>query len=90
MAVRTVIVEPETEKYLQNEADRLNRLDDVYRSLEWRLARNPSIGEQIPGWNPPRFLVKSINWKSIPFRLTLLYRFTDEEVVIEFARVEDV
>lgn len=90
MTIRTVIVEPETEKYLQEEAERLNRLDDVYRALEWVLARNPSVGIQISRWNPPRFLVKSINWVSIPFRLTLLYRFTDEEVVIEFAKIEEV
>lgn len=90
MAARTVIIEPETEKFLQEEADRLDRLDDVYRALEWRLARNPSVGEPVPGWNPPRFLVKSLNWQSIPFRLTLLYSFTEEEVFIEFARIEEV
>jgi len=89
MAVRTVIVESETEKYLQDEADRLDRLNDVYRALEWLLARNPEMGEQIPDWDPPKYLVKSINWQSIPFRLTLLYRFTNEEVFIEFARIEE-
>lgn len=90
MAIRTVIIEPETEKYLQEEAERLSRLDDVYSAMEWLLSRNPLVGEQVPHWNPPKFIVKSTNWHSIPFRLTLLYSFTDEEVVIEFAKIEEV
>jgi len=61
MAVRTVIIERETEKYLQDAVDRIPRLEDVYGALEWRLARNPEIGEQIPNWNPPKYLVKSID-----------------------------
>lgn len=87
---RSVILESAAAEFLDESADRLPRLKDVLQALEWRLARQPEIGTPVSSFSPLRYLVKSEDWGVFPFRLTLLYPFTDEEVIIEFADIEEV
>ena len=84
---RTVIVEPAVEEYLREEERKDPLLRNVFRALEWRLARQPEIGYRVPGFNPPRYLVRSQPYRlPVPRFLRLLYRFTEEEIVLEFAK----
>src|SRR5207249_404502 len=86
---RTVIVEPAVEDYLREEERKDPLLRNVLRALEWRLARQPEIGYRVPGYNPPRYIVRSQPYRMPVSRfLRLLYRYTDDEVIIEFAQVE--
>lgn len=85
---RTVILEPAAQAYLEEQERKDPMLNNVLRALEWRLARQPEIGYRVPGYNPPRFLVKSRPYR-LPFPrfLRLLYRYTENEVTVEFAQV---
>ncbi|HXF93637.1 MAG TPA: hypothetical protein VNK46_12840 [Nitrospiraceae bacterium] len=90
MAVaRTVVIEPAAKEYLEQEEQKDPLLRNVVRALEWRLARQPEIGYRVPGFTPPRYLVRSQPYRlPVPRFLRLLYRYTEDEVVIEFAQVE--
>lgn len=85
---RTVILEPPVQAYLEEQERKDPMLKNVLLALEWRLARQPEIGYRVPGYNPPRYLVKSRPYRlPLPRFLRLLYRYTDNEVIIEFAQV---
>lgn len=85
---RTVIWESAVGEYLEKEERKDPYLKNVARALEWRLARQPEIGYRVPTFNPPRYLVKSKPYRlPLPRYLRLLYRYTDDEVIIEFAKV---
>jgi len=86
---RIVRYERVVQDYLTQEIRNHRRLAEVLRALEWRLARQPEIGYQIPNLTPPRFLAKSLPYRfPIPLVLTLMYQYTDEEVIVELARVD--
>ena len=86
---RTVILEDAAREYLDEEERKYPRLSEVYRALEWRIARQPEAGYRIPNYTPARYLVKSLYRQPCACILTLMYRFTESEVNIEFVRVEE-
>lgn len=63
------------------EADQ--RLSEVYRGLQWRLARGPEqTGQAVPGTNPPVRVVVSNPTPGFPDVLVLLFTYTEEKVHI--------
>lgn len=86
---RTVILENVVREYLEAEIRGYPRLRDYYRALEWRIARQPELGYPVPSSNPRRYLAKTIPFRfPVPLVLTIMYRYTESEVVIELARVD--
>src|SRR5207248_5461574 len=63
------------------EADQ--RLREVYRGLQWRLARGADrTGQAVPGTNPPVRVVVSNPTPGFPDVLVLLFTYTAEKVHI--------
>ena len=59
------------------------RLDEVYRSIEWLLSRQPERGVRVPNTNPVRYLIKVDPVASAGSKgLLLLYTFDDSYVDI--------
>lgn len=86
---RSVKVEREVEEYIQIEEKKYTRIRDVFDALLWRIARQPEIGYPIVHLSPERYLIKSHPFRlPVPIQLKLLYRYDDEEVVVEFAQIE--
>ena len=86
---RTVILERVVEEFIEQERRTYPPLERVLRALEWRIARQPEVGYPVPGTNPKRYIVKSSYRFPVPLALTLMYRYTETEVVIELARVDE-
>ena len=79
---------PDTRAYLDEQIQRDPKLQDVLNALVWRIARSPEDGYCLPAYNPPRYLIKSRLYRfPLPRILRLLYTYTDDEIVIEFAQV---
>ncbi len=86
---RDVRVEQIVEDYLQAEERKYTRVRDIFNALTWRIAREPEVGEPVTHLTPTRYLVKSIPFRfPVPIHLKLLYRYDDEQVVVEFAQIE--
>ncbi|SRR6266550_3797817 len=63
------------------EAD--TRLRELYRGLQWRLARGPELtGQAVPGSNPPVRVVVSNPTPAFPDVLVLVFTYTSERVHI--------
>lgn len=81
---RTVILEPTAEAYLEEQIRCFERLRDIYRAWEWRLAREPEIGVRVSTTEPPRFAFKTPPYREpVPCTMRILYRYTDDQVIIE-------
>lgn len=61
-------------------------LDDVLRGLEWRVLRDPGAGYQLPGIEPPTYIIRSKVWVTTP-SLVLVYQFNEDCVTVIRARV---
>lgn len=86
---RHVRVERIVEDYINDEKRRYTRISDVFDALLWRIARQPDAGYPVSHLSPTRYIIKSAPFRlPVPIQLKLLYRFDDEEVVVEFAQVE--
>jgi hypothetical protein len=86
---RCVVIEPAVQEYLDQEIRSYPRLEHIFQGLEWRLARQPELGYPVPNSNPRRFLAKTIPYRfPVPLVLTVMYRYTESEVIIELARVD--
>lgn len=90
MAVfRTVRIAPATLGYLKEHEAKDPSLRKVVSGLIWRLEREPEpIGYQIPGYNPPTYLLKLPYRLPVPRILRVLYEDHDEHFLIVLAEVE--
>lgn len=87
---RKVIVHPEVQRYIDEEARKFTRVRHVFDALVYRIARRPEEGLLLPGYNSIRYLIKSQAFRlPVPLYLKLLYQFDETSVVVEFAQVED-
>jgi hypothetical protein len=81
---RTVVLEPAASEYLDAQIKKFERLKDVYRAWEWRLARQPEMGVTVSTIEPPRFAIKTPPYRQpVPCTMRILYRYTDDAVFIE-------
>lgn len=83
--IRQVVQEHKATTVLDAEIGKYPNLSEVYRSLEWRLARQPEAGHRVPSSNPESFVIHANEWVDAP-QLVLLYHFTDDTVTITGAR----
>jgi hypothetical protein len=87
--LRTVRVAPATQEYLSAHEARDPLLKKVVSGLIWRLEREPDpIGYQVPGYNPPTYLVKLPYRLPVPRILRIAYEDRGDEFVIVLAEVE--
>ena len=88
-SARRVRVEPVVADYIDDEKTKYTRISDFFDALLWRIARQPDAGYPIAHLSPTRYIIKSAPFRlPVPIQLKLLYRYDDEEVVVEFAQVE--
>ena len=80
---RSVRQEHTVEAFIASLEEQFPRIDDVWRALEWMLARAPERGEPVGDY----FLMKSPDWEieAIP-QLTALYTFDDNQVNVYAVR----
>lgn len=89
MAVaRTVIETNEVARIIDAEIKRIPRLHDVYEGLKWRIARDPDSGYPVSGTRPPRRVMRSDEYRSIPGVLVVAYTFGENEAEIVGVRLE--
>ena len=82
MAVaREVALSDHARKVLDHESHQFSLLDDIYRAFEWRLAREPDVGESVgDSWH----VMRSKAWKAHDAAVIVaLYTFTDQRVEVE-------
>jgi hypothetical protein len=63
----------------------------MVEAVKWRLAREPFKGAtRVPDTNPIRYMIRTNPWKAgmVP-TLTILYRVTEFEVIIESLTIRD-
>jgi hypothetical protein len=90
MAVlRTVQIAPATLEYLREHEVKDPSLKKVVSGLVWRLEREPEpLGYQIPGYNPPTYLLKLPYRLPIPRILRVLYEDHGDQFLIVLAEIE--
>jgi len=78
---RTVAVEDEVTKSIQNAKGNFKRVEEVYDALVWRLARKPDSGTEIS--NEGHHLIKTADLavEGVPV-IAALYTFTEHQVDI--------
>lgn len=87
--LRPVRVAPATQDYLSAQEARDPLLKKVVSGLIWRLEREPEpIGYQVPGYNPPTYLLKLPYRLPVPRILRIAYEDHGDEFVIVLAEVE--
>ena len=87
--LRTVRVAPATQEYLNAHEARDPLLKKVVSGLTWRLEREPEpIGYQVPGYNPPTYLLKLPYRLPVPRILRIAYEDRGDEFVIVLAEVD--
>jgi hypothetical protein len=87
---RTVIEHPPADQELDQLHRTYERFEEFWEGRIWLLARNPLVNSiLVPDSNPPAYMVKAgdLSFYNLPPGLTILYRFTDEEVIIHGVRV---
>ena len=86
---RSVTIEEAAREELDEQIRRFTRIEDIYRGLEWRIARNPEAGAIIPRSDPAQFIVKSRPFFfPVPLILTMAYHLTDDLVTITLIIVD--
>lgn len=78
---RDVALSADARRPLDNEIHRFPLLDDIYRALEWRLARQPDVGLRISnGWH----VIRSQAWDAPGAAVIVaLYQFNENRVEID-------
>jgi hypothetical protein len=89
-SVRSLRVAPATEEYLEEEEKRDPLVRKVYDGLVWRLTHEQEpIGYQLPGFNPPQYIVTKSYRFPVPRLFRLIYQMTKKEVFVELVQVVD-
>jgi hypothetical protein len=80
MALRTVVLSDEAQEVLDRESTLHPRLDEVYRGLEWRLARKPEDGYQFDYelWTAK---IDADSFAKTP-ALVVLYKFDENRIEV--------
>lgn len=82
--MRTVVQSEEVSAFVDRAAEEYSHFEDLWSGLEWLLAHDPLAGEfaQEPGW----YAIRTPDWsiEGVP-EVVVGYRFTDEDVFLEFA-----
>ena len=87
MPERTIILDKRAEASLDDGVLKHPGLSEVYRALEWRLARDAeSGGLRIPRVDPPTYVMRAHEWVNTP-SLVVLYRFDADTVTVLRMRV---
>lgn len=85
--MRTVVLSKKAQAILDAEIARFPRLEDVYRGLEWRIARDTGAGKPLPNTRPKAYLIRWRELGPTP-SLMLVYRETTKgEIEVVSARV---
>jgi hypothetical protein len=82
---RTIVEEPTATDALDRYRTEYERFDELWIGWTWRLARDPlAEAFQLPGIDPPAYLIKSgdLSRYGLPSSVTILYRVTEDEVII--------
>jgi hypothetical protein len=90
MSARTVVEDTAVSIELDKLRKRFPRFDDIWDAWTWRLCRGPEIDAvKIPETDPQSYLIKlpDLSVYNFPLELTILYQFSDDEVVILAVRV---
>lgn len=88
---RTIIEQPLVSKRLDNAVKEYPRLLRMFDAVRWRLAHEPFKGAtRVPNTNPICYMIRTKPWKAgmIP-ALTVLYRVTESEIIIESLAVRE-
>ncbi|BAV34947.1 hypothetical protein SCL_2670 [Sulfuricaulis limicola] len=90
--LRTVIEQPLVAARIKQSKGEYPRLEEMFEAIKWTLARNPLRGavpisesEEIVG-----YVIKTLPWKigRVP-SLDILYKLTDNEVIIESLSIRE-
>jgi hypothetical protein len=87
VVLREVILENRASSVIDKSVAEHPHFDEVYRALEWRIARNPEVGVLVAGFEPPRRVIRSTSWPAFPGALVLTYTYTAEVVTVIGAKV---
>jgi hypothetical protein len=82
---RTLVEEADASDALDDLRKDYKRFEELWMGWSWRLARDPlADAYRIPEVEPPTYLIKSgdLSHYDMPSAVTILYRFTDEDVTI--------
>ena len=88
---RTIIEQPLVSKRLDNTVKEYPRLPEMFEAAKWRIAREPFRGAtRVPDKKPMCYMIRTRPWKvgMVP-SLTVLYRVTTSEVIIESLAVRE-
>lgn len=80
--MRTIVEEHVVSANIDQAIVKHPRLEDVYQGIQWRLSREPQNGYQLPGATPETYLFKITTPLPTYPTITLLYRYTVEEVTV--------
>ncbi len=84
---RTVVLDPRAQESVDLELSKNTRFAELWRAVEWLLARTPEAGMPRLGTNPDKFLVcvisrdRVVEIQGLP-ELWILYSYTQDEVLI--------
>lgn len=80
---RTLVESAQAEAELDRLRKAFSRFDEFWLGWSWRLARGPDRGAvQIPGSDPPAYVIRTFEFSVDVPEISLLYRFTADEVEI--------
>ena len=84
---RTVVLDPRAQESVDLELSKNTRFDELWRAVEWLLARTPEAGKPRLGTSPDKFLVcvisrdRLVEIPGLP-ELWVIYSYTQDEVQI--------
>jgi hypothetical protein len=87
---RTIVEEPQVSAAVDAAETKFPRFGALWNAWTWRLARGPAIqAYKIPNTYPDTYLIKSpdLSQYALPHSITIMYRFTDDEVHILDLRI---
>lgn len=87
---RTVVLEKPAQEYLDEEIRKCPMVEKYLWALEYQISRKPeSVGVPVGHLSDSHYVIKSQPFRiPVPLVLTIVYRFTENETFIEFARVD--
>jgi hypothetical protein len=81
--LRTLVESEEASIELDRLRKAFPRFEDYWLGWSWRLAHGPDRGAVcVPGIDPPVFVVRTFEFIADMPTITILYRFSDDEVEI--------
>lgn len=85
---RTVVLDPEAEKFVVRAEAAHPRFEAQWRGVEWLLARSPEIGRPRDPHEPMKYLVHVVPENSLAttHELWILYSYDIDEVTVHRAR----